>query len=319
MAIKPRRFLAMKHGCGQRSPRAAPLHQAVRVLRRPLPHGVFLGSHAVADGAITRRQLQSGLFRRLVHNVYADPRLPLDHQLLCRAVALVMPPDAVIAGRSAACWFGAPFAGAADPVTVIVPALSTWRGPRGVRVHRTDLACDEVMVVDHDIRVTTPIRTAWDVATLERTPDAVATLDGMLRADAVDEPALARLQAGAPGRWRARRAQRALALADRRAQSPAESWVRVACRLADLPAPVPQFAVLDDDGNALGTVDLGWPEAKLVVEYEGAYHFDDVQIIRDDRRYERMVRAGWRVIRLSSADLRDLDGVVRRIRAALAS
>ncbi len=34
-------------------------------------HGVFLGSRAVAEGVVTRRQLQSGLYRRLLHNVYA--------------------------------------------------------------------------------------------------------------------------------------------------------------------------------------------------------------------------------------------------------
>lgn len=285
--------------------------------RRPLPHGVFLGSHAVAERAVTRRQLQAGLFRRVVHNVYADPRLPLDHRLLCRAVALVMPADAALASRSAATWFGAAFAGVTDAVTVIVPPTSPWRGPRGVRVHRTELAAADVQVVAEDVRVTSPIRTAWDVATLERTPDAVAALDGMLREGTVDQASLADLQLRAPGRWRGRRAQRALALADGRADSPPESWVRVACHLAGLPPPVPQFEVVMD-GVRLGMVDLAWPEARLIVEYEGAYHFDGVQIVKDDARYARLLAAGWRVIRLSSGDLRDLDAVVARIRSALA-
>jgi hypothetical protein len=286
------------------------------MLRRPLPHGVFLGSHAVAEGAVTRRQLQSGLFRRVLQNVYADPRLPLDHELLCRGAALVMPADAALAGRSAATWFGAPFAGAHDAVTVVVPSASPWRGPRGVRVHRTDLALGEAVSVEDAIRVTGPLRTAWDVATLERTADAVATLDGMVRSGAVDAAALSSLCDRATGRWRAQRAQRALSLVDGRAQSPPESWVRVACHLAGLPPPVPQFAVVED-GEFLGAVDLAWPEVKLMVEYEGAYHFDGVQIAKDDVRYARLMAAGWRVIRLSSADLRDMDGVVARIKAAL--
>jgi very-short-patch-repair endonuclease len=62
-----------------------------------------------------------------------------------------------------------------------------------------------------------------------------------------------------------------------------------------------------------GRVDLAWPESRLIVEYEGAYHFDDLQIRRDDRRYDRLIAAGWRVIRLSAPDLRDLDAVVARI------
>lgn len=56
-----------------------------------------------------------------------------------------------------------------------------------------------------------------------------------------------------------------------------------------------------------------------MVEYEGAYHFDGVQIVKDDARYARLVAAGWRVLRLSSADLRDLDAVVAPIKDALAT
>jgi hypothetical protein len=286
------------------------------MLSRPLPHGVFLGSHAVAEGAVTRRQLQSGLFRKVLHNVYADPRLAFDHRLLCRAAALVMPADAALAGRSAASWFGADFAGVTDPVTVVVPATSSWRGPRGVRVHRTDLSAGDVEVVEDDVRLTTPIRTAWDVATLERLSDAVATLDGMLRSEAIGQTALSSLMASAPGRWRGQRAQRALTLADGRAESPPESWVRVACRLADLPDPVPQFVVIEG-GAFLGKVDLAWPEVKLIVEYEGPHHFDVDRAAMDDARYAALRAAGWRVIRLANADVRDLDAVVARIRAAL--
>ena len=36
---------------------------------------------------------------------------------------------------------------------------------------------------------------------------------------------------------------------DGRAQSPPESWVRVACHFAGLPPPVPQFTVIADGGR----------------------------------------------------------------------
>jgi very-short-patch-repair endonuclease len=45
----------------------------------------------------------------------------------------------------------------------------------------------------------------------------------------------------------------------------------------------------------------------------------DGQIRRDDERYRRLAAAGWRVIRLSAADLRDMASVVARIAAALAA
>jgi hypothetical protein len=277
----------------------------------------FSGSHAVADGVVTVKQLESGLYRRLMRDVYADPGLPADHMLFARGAALVMPPDAVIAGRSAAGWYGAPFASPVDPVLVVVPPRSAWRGPRGVLVHRSTLnARDVVTVDDGDIRVTSAMRTAWDVAALETVPTAVALLDGMVRAGQLDIEACRRGHATAHGRWRATRVGAVLPLVDGRSESPPESWVRVACARGGLPAPVPQYVVIEG-GEFLGRVDLAWPEARLVVEYEGAHHFEGMQISKDDERYRRLVDAGWRVIRLSAADLRDMEAVVARIARAL--
>jgi hypothetical protein len=58
---------------------------------------------------------------------------------------------------------------------------------------------------------------------------------------------------------------------------------------------VPQYDVVES-GTWLGRVDLAWPE-----------------MVRDDERYEGLVPAGWRVIRLSAADLREMEAVVARI------
>ncbi|MGY1603470.1 endonuclease domain-containing protein [Geodermatophilus sp. SYSU D00815] len=278
-------------------------------------HGVFVGSHAVAAGAATRRQLQSGLYRRLLHNVYADPSLVADHLLHARGAALVMPPTAALGGRSAAAWYGAPFAAATDPVLVLVPPDATWRGPRGVRLHRTEIEAADVRASD-GVRLTVPLRTAWDVAALEPPATAVGLLDGMVRTGHLDPEAFARWVAQRRGRWGAARVAKVVPLIDGRAESPPESWVRVACARAGLPAPVPQFDVVHD-GEFVGRVDLAWPEQRVLVEYEGAYHFEGLQIVRDDARYRRLTAAGWRVIRLSAADLRDMPAVVARIAAAL--
>jgi hypothetical protein len=183
-------------------------------------------------------------------------------------------------------------------------------------VHRCELSATDVEVTDDGVRVTSAERTARDVAALETVKDAVACLDAMARAGTLTVPMLHRIDRSAAGRWGSRRIKKVLPLVDGRAQSPPESWVRVACHLAGLPPPIPQYTVVEE-GVFLGVVDLAWPEARVVVEYEGAYHFDDRQIVKDDARYAKLVAAGWRVIRLSSIDLRDLDVVVARIRAAL--
>ena len=275
-------------------------------------HGVFVGTHAVAEGALTRRQLQEGPYLRLLHGVYADPSLPRDHLLRCRAAALLMPPGAALGGRSAATALGAPGAGFGDAVTVIVPPDCKWAGPRGIRVHRAQLPPSDVMHDDDGLRHTTPLRTAWDLAALETTATAVGVLDALVRSGRIVAADLARLLQEGAGRWGSRRVRRAFGLVDGRSESPPESWVRVACALGGLPAPVPQYDVVQD-GAWLARVDLAWPEARLIVEYEGAYHFDGVQIDRDDVRLARLIAAGWRVIRLAAHDLRDMDSVVRRI------
>lgn len=278
--------------------------------------GVFIGSHAVSEGALTRKQLRKGPYIRVLQGVYADPTIPRDHLLRCRAAALLMPDGAALGGWSAATVLGAPEPGFLAPVTVVLPDGLQWRGPAGVRVHRRCVQDAETRSSLDGLRHTEPIRTAWDVAALETPQSAVGVLDAMVRAGLVGVPQLKALLRRRGGAWGARRVRRAFELVDGRAQSPPESWVRVACALAGLPAPVPQYDVVDG-GEWLGCVDLAWPEHRVIVEYEGAYHFDGVQIAKDDVRIARLVAAGWRVIRVAAHDLRDMDAVVVRIAAAL--
>jgi len=279
---------------------------------RLLP-GVFIGSHAVATGAMTRQQLRTRGYRRLVHGVYADPSLFMDHRLRCRGVSLLLPPGVAIGGQSAAAWYGAPFAGVHDQVTVVRPPDVEWKGPKGVRVHRSQAPFPVIRDAD-DVPVTTPLRTAWDTAALESLGTAVAALDAMTRSGALALADLLEMARDGAGQWGVAKVRRAVELVDPRAESAPESRVRVALVLAGL-APVPQYEVRSA-GEFLGRVDLALPEVRIAIEYEGAYHFEDDQILRDDARYARLRAAGWTVIRLSAADLRDLDAAVARIRAA---
>jgi hypothetical protein len=305
--------MAILAACGPTERAVAAVRDSPRVSSRLLP-GVFIGSHAIAEGLISRRQLRERSYRRLVQGVYADPSLPMDHRLRCAGVALLLPRGTAVGGHSAAGWYGAPFARPQDPVTVLRPADVLWKGPRGVRVHQTKLTEADIAVLD-DVPVSAPLRTAWDVAALEPLATAVAAWDAMVRTGAVRVAQLTAMADSGAGRWGVARVRRAAALVDPRAESAPESRVRVALVLAGL-EPVPQYEVRED-GVLLGRVDLGWPDERVAVEYEGAYHFEGAQIVRDDARYERLIAAGWRVIRLSAADLQDLDAVVARVCEAL--
>jgi hypothetical protein len=277
--------------------------------------GVFIGAHAISEGVLTRHQLRTGAYRRLLQGVYAHPALTVDHSVIARAASLLIPDGAAIGGASAVWWHGGPLPDLASPVTVLIPEGIEWSGPRGIRVHRTRLGSGDVEVRS-GVPVSAAARTAWDVCSLESTRTAVAALDAMVRSRALSRPDLQRLVGSGVGRWGAARVRRAVELVDERSESPPESWLRVTFVLAGLPSCVPQFDVVAG-GVFLGRVDFAWPEARLVVEYEGAYHFRGVQIARDDDRIARLLAAGWRVIRVSAADLRDLDAVVERVRDAL--
>lgn len=114
----------------------------------------------------------------------------------------------------------------------------------------------------------------------------------------------------------ARRAQQTVALADPRAESPPESRLRVLLALAGLDA-VPQYRVRDEAGNVLARVDLAFPEYRIAIEYDGAWHAEERQFARDRRRLNRLVAAGWVVLHVTAADMRDPAALVARVRALL--
>jgi hypothetical protein len=84
-----------------------------------------------------------------------------------------------------------------------------------------------------------------------------------------------------------------------------------------LPEPVRQ---LDVGGEQwLGRVDAAYPEAKLVIEFDGRRHWQVLLEAQADRKRDaELVAAGWRVLRITWEMLtQDPEGVVRLVRSAL--
>jgi G:T-mismatch repair DNA endonuclease (very short patch repair protein) len=57
----------------------------------------------------------------------------------------------------------------------------------------------------------------------------------------------------------------------------------------------------------------------VAVEYDGLWHAETGQFARDRRRLNRLQAAGWRIVFVTAADLRDAVGLIARIAAALAA
>lgn len=102
------------------------------------------------------------------------------------------------------------------------------------------------------------------------------------------------------------------------ADSPGETRTRLLIRGAGLPEPVLQHPVHDDRGRLVATLDLAYPELHVGFEHEGAHHFANAeQYAYDIRRYAALESMGWRILRVTHADIRDRGArLIPLIRAA---
>ena len=277
------------------------------VVREP-----FIGSEAVAAGALTKTQLATRC-RRLFPDVYAERDVDVDAKLRAKAGWLWTGRRGVVAGFAAAALHGSKWA---DDAHVVELIHDNWRSPPGIQTHGDRIEEDEIDLLA-GVPVTSPARTALDVGCWYPTMSAVAGIDSLTRATeikAADVELLVRRYARRRGIARARHA---LELSDSGAQSPKESWLRVVLIQAGLPRPQTQIPVLDEFGNAIAYLDMGWEAVKVAVEYDGEQHRSDRrQYTWDVRRLEMLERLGWIVIRVVAGD-RPAD-VVGRVRAALA-
>jgi very-short-patch-repair endonuclease len=101
------------------------------------------------------------------------------------------------------------------------------------------------------------------------------------------------------------------AAADGRAESPAESVVRLLLRPV-LPGLVPQVRVRDAQGRVIARLDLGDEEIRFAVEADGKRGHAGGEMVAKDRRRDRRTEAnGWRVERVTWHDSRVQPGKTR--------
>ncbi|MBO0876556.1 MAG: hypothetical protein J2P19_24535 [Pseudonocardia sp.] len=141
----------------------------------------------------------------------------------------------------------------------------------GLKVRYETLVPSDVTRAD-GCAVTTPRRTAWDLARWCPLVEGVVAVDALARRGAFDVADLLAMRVERPGAKRCRRLDRVVVLADPRAESPMESRPRVGLVREGLPPPEVQYEVRDEYGFPLARVDLAYPAAKLAIEYDGGVH-----------------------------------------------
>jgi very-short-patch-repair endonuclease len=165
---------------------------------------------------------------------------------------------------------------------------------------------------------TSVVRTIADLGRRLSLPEAVAALDMALHRRLLELIDL-RSWASAHPRYRgAARLRRAIELAEPATESVMETRLRLLLVLAGLPRPLAQIPLGDEDGHFVGRPDFYYPRHRVALEYDGSTHRDN--LIGDNRRQNRLVDAGYRVLRFTAADvLSTPDSVVALVRRALSA
>lgn len=195
-------------------------------------------------------------------------------------------------------WGGDP-----EPVPLCLPPHVVRRRGPTVVPWRSHLLPEDVTVVD-GIRVTVPVRTAFDLVRRGSLLQAVTALEVLARG----RPDFLELVAGyveERPRWAGvPHARLAVRLATPMSRSVRETSFRLFWIFdCGLPDPVVNAVVRDGSGRLLGIGDLLDPATGLLGEYDGAQHREELQHALDNAREEGFEDDGLTVVRVSNPDL----------------
>lgn len=275
----------------------------------------FRGAEALASGSLSARELKCH-YVAVYPGVYVPRWVEMSAAERARAAWLWSRRQGVLAGLSASALLGAKWIEPGGPAELV---HSNGRPPPMIAVRDDTLLAGETSDVD-GMPVTVPARTAFDLGRRLPVTQAVQRIDALMNATGLDPGEVHGIADAHPGVRGLAALRRTLRLIDGGAESPYETLTRLILVRAGLPAPQTQAPVLDERGFVVARLDMGWPELRVAVEYDGAQHWTDPrQRRRDIERLADLDRLGWIVIRVSSDMLRTPASVVARVRGALES
>lgn len=262
----------------------------------------FTWQEAQAAG-LTRHELRTSRFRHAFRNVWVPAHLPDDRPTRLAATRLVLPRYAVICLLTAAWIYGGDVRRANDlDVHVVYPPGRRRRARQGVRVAQMTLAEGDVWEVD-GLLVTSPTRTTFDCLRLLPDPAGILVADALTHRHVTDVDRVRSYIASQTGVRNVRRAALLVSDVEPLSESPMETQTRLRRVRGGLPRPQAQWQVFDAAGNFVARLDLAYPEPRVAVEYDGAWHWQRRR--EDDRRRDRLRALGWTVIVVSADDIFD--------------
>jgi hypothetical protein len=274
--------------------------------------GPFTSAQA-AEAGVSRRALQSTVWRHVFRDVWVHRDVADTRERRLAAAKLVVPTHGVLCGLTAAWIHGADVRREDDlDVHVGFPKGRRLRPRPGLRVCQETLEDSDWVVVD-GVRVTTPLRTTFDCLRLLRGVDRLVVADAMTHSGIVTVDELRRYFAAHRRLRNLRRGEALLDDVEPKSESPMETRTRIALTDRGLPRPEAQWEVRTVNGRFVARIDLAYPDVRLAIEYDGAWHWEER---RADERRRTAVRAlGWEIHVVDADDVYgNPDGLARLVR-----
>jgi len=257
--------------------------------------------------------LRSGSWPRLGPSTYALSRRSDGPMLKLQAAGCRLPPAGAFSGLAAA-WLHGLDVEPCNPIDVTVPKGEGVSGRSGMRVSRSRLGADDVVCVQ-GIRTTSILRTLEDIGRRMSLVEATVVADMALHSGIVELPTFKSWVSTRRGGRGLVNLRLVADHAEPKSESPMETRLRMLLVLAGLPRPEAQVSIHDRKGRFLGRPDLYYAERRLGLEYDGGVHRDS--LAEDNRRQNRLLEEGVRLLRFTAGDLLHPTVVVAQVRAVL--
>jgi hypothetical protein len=272
-------------------------------------HGIIDRSHLAEFGVSAnqiQRRLTTGRLLAIHPGVYRSAAWPATELGRCVATCMALP-DGAVSHRTAGRLWGLRRCGG-DSIDALIPHERRTRITT-VQLRRTTAMVPADVVHRPDgIRLTNPVRTVCDLAAVLNEEDLASVIEQVLDEFGVGYVTVRRtagvlMASGRPGSRRLR----AVLLGRPDGAAPQDSHLEVrllgALVRAGLPQPIRQLPIRLPTGVEVHA-DLGFPQARLVVEIDHRAWHSGAQGALDKRR-DRLVRlAGFDTVRVSEDDLK---------------
>ncbi|PMC75073.1 MULTISPECIES: endonuclease domain-containing protein [unclassified Brachybacterium] len=294
-------------------------------------------AHDLRPGAIYQRKqlLAQGMHTRVLASDQILAPLPgfvtradapADLRTTVRALQKYVVPGAPISHVTAAEYLGLPLPAGlthadGEPLHCAVERRGGQKATARIRLHESH----PIVAFDHrGVNLFHPVRVLQQLSRRFSREDLVICVDALVTTGqgcvmpwALED---VRRMAGQLRGAGARAVVAATAEAREGVWSPMETRARLLLIDSGLPEPVPNLKVRDPSTGRHYYVDLAYPAERIAIEYDSDFHrVDRTQWQKDLSKDAALRRMGWRVLRISIADIRRPQAFLRALHAERAA